>query len=142
MAKRFGNDDLVWINRSGTYYPLLGQQSLSQSGSTSTIDISDKTSQGYATEAPGLTSMQLTFDITPDLPDVNGFEYLETLFTSKQAELFQIRKNGLAGNGTTDVQFQASCYVLNKSKSSAKNGVRTVSITLGIAAAPTIDRTN
>jgi hypothetical protein len=141
MAKRFGNDDLLWVRRGGVYYPILGQQNLGHTGSTATIDTSDKTTGGYATEGPGVTSMQISLEVTPDLPDTNGFEYVEALFTSKAAETYQIRKGGLAGNGTTDVQFECSMFVLSKSKTSNKNGVRTVSLTFGLAAAPTIDRT-
>jgi predicted secreted protein len=141
MAKRFTNDMLLWVRRSGVFYPVLGQQNLGHSGSTATIDLSDKTTGGYGTEGPGVTSMQITLEVTPDLPDVNGYEYVESLFTSKTAEVYQIRKGGLAGNGTTDVQFECSMYVLNKSKTAPKNGVLSVSLTFGLAAAPTIDRT-
>ena len=141
MGKRFGNDDLLWVRRSGFFYPILGQQNLDHSGSTATIDLSDKTTGGYGTEGPGVTSMQITLGITPDLPDTNGFEYVESLFNSKTAEVYQVRKGGLAANGTTDVQFECSLYVLSKNKSSPKNGVRGVTLTFGLAAAPTIDRT-
>jgi hypothetical protein len=140
MAKKFGNSYLLWINRGGTFYPISGQQSLSKPQSAGSIDIGDKNSAPYTLEAPALLSVGITGEVWPDLPDVNGFEYLYSLLLSQAAEFFQIRQNGLLGNGTTDVEFHASMYVMGADKTLPRNGVNGYSIKLGLAAVPIINK--
>lgn len=140
MAKSFGNGFLLWVNRAGTFYCPNGQQTLSKTQSAATIDIGDKNSAPYNLEAPGLLSLGLSLDVWPDLPDVNGFEWIFGLSVSQASERFQIRRNGLAGNGTTDVEFDALMYVLACDKTLPRNGVNGYSVRLGLAGVPTQNR--
>jgi hypothetical protein len=113
---------------------------LSKTQSAATIDIGDKNSAPYNLEAPGLLSLGLSLDVWPDLPDVNGFEWIFGLSVSQASERFQIRRNGLAGNGTTDVEFDALMYVLACDKTLPRNGVNGYSVRLGLAGVPTQNR--
>lgn len=140
MAKKFGNDTLLWINNGGTFYLPSGQQTLTRSQSSSSIDIGDKNSAPYNLEAPTLISVVPAIDIWPDLPDVNGFERIFALSISQQPEIFQVRRNGIAGNGTTDVIFACSLYVMGCDATFPRNGVEGYSVKFGLAAVPTINR--
>ncbi len=147
MGKRYGKDDWLWVNRGGTYYPIKGQKDLSRSQSRATVDLSDKTTGGWNTEGPGNKTSQITVTVTPNYPDTNGFEWVEQLWESGEPELFQIRGKGALGNGVSaalggDVQWECSHHVLNLALTSAEGAPRSFSITLGMAAAPTINRSN
>lgn len=139
MGKKLGNDYRLFVNTTSTYAIVKGQQGLTQGGSSATIDTSDKDNSPYGTVAPGNFDMTIGFELYPDLPDVNGFTRMETLFLSQTPELFQIRKGGASGADPADVVFKASCYVLSFAKSYGKNEVVKVTGTLGLAAAPTVN---
>lgn len=146
--KRFANDDRLWINRGGTFYMVKGQRNMGRTRSRTEIDMSDKDSDGYDLSAPANQKVQITLEVTPDYPDVNGFEYIHDLSSSNPpvAEFFQIRKNGAAGNATSaklggDLLFHGSCYVINCNETSNKDGVRSYAVTLVLGAKPILDIT-
>lgn len=139
MAKKMGNNYRLWVNTTATQALVKGQQSLSQSGSSATIDTSDKDNSPYGTVAPGNFDMTISFELFPDLPDTTGYTRMETLFLTQAAEEFQIRKGGASGADPADVVFEASCYVLSFAKSYGKNDVVKVTGTLGLATAPTVN---
>lgn len=140
MAKSFGNSRLLWINRSGIFYAINGQQSHSKTQAGSTIDIGDKNTAPYELTAPTSLAVSISGEIWPDLPDVNGFEWLFALSLSQAQERIQIRRGGLAGNGTSDVLFDAFMYILQCDENAPRNGVVGYSYRLGLAATPTVNR--
>ena len=142
MAKSLGKDDLLWVESAtpGTYNLVAGQGDLSISRSRSKIDLSDKTSAGYALSAYGLSDLSISLDVQPNLPDANGYTRLQTLCNASPAAPFnvQIRKGGPSA-ATGDAIFQASVYGQITSQDSPTDGVRSVKFEFGLAAAPTID---
>jgi hypothetical protein len=134
-----GNDYLGWIESAvaGTFIAINGQGTLSETRSQPNIDTSDKTSNGYMTEAFGNIKVSDSLDIRVKLPDV-GYTRLETMCNAKTPFNFQVRKNGQAGV-LADAIFAAQMYGTIASRTFSKDGTVDVKITLGLAAAPTID---
>lgn len=140
MAKLLGNNYRLWIESTtpGTYNQIAGQQSLSISRSSNTIDISDKNNSPYALSAPGLFDVTIQLEGLADLPDATGFTRLETQFKAQATTKFQVRKGGTSGVDADKV-FEASCNILELSISYAQNGAVSYTCRLGLAAAPTTD---
>lgn len=136
-----GNDYLAWIGAAapGTYNFILGQGTLSETRSQTAIDTSDKTSNGYDTEAYGNQKVSYSLDIKVKLPDPNGYTRLETLINARQQIDFQVRKNGQAGVAA-DAIFAASMNGTIASRTFNKDGTVDAKVTLSLAAAPTIDQ--
>lgn len=142
MAKKLGNDYRLWIESAtpGTYNEIKGQTSLKISRQTGLIDTSSKDDYPYGTQAPGLKSLTIDFELYPNLPDATGFTRLETQANSGVATptKFQIRKNGSTG-ATGDAVFESSMYIGNFDTDFGKNDVVKSTGQLTLAAAPTID---
>ena len=142
MAKKLGNDFLLWIESStpGTYNLVKGQQSLSISRDAGSIDTTTKDDSGYGTSAPGLKSLKISLDIIPNLPDANGYTRLETLANTTPAAPFniQIRKGGQTG-ATGDAVFAGSVYGNISSTEFGQNDAVKAKVEFSAAAAPTTD---
>jgi predicted secreted protein len=142
MAKKLGNDYLLWVDsaQAGTYNLVKGQQSLSISRDAGSIDTSTKDDSGYGTSAPGLKSLKISLDMLPNLPDANGYTALETKCNAAPAVPFmvQIRKGGAAGVAA-DVVFEGSVYGNITSTEFGQNDAVKAKIEFSAAAAPVKD---
>ena len=142
MAKKLGNDFLLWIESTtpGTYNLVKGQQALSISRDAGSIDTTTKDESGYGTSAPGLKSLKLSLDIIPNLPDATGYTRLETLASAAPAVPFniQVRKGGATG-ATADAVFAGSVYGNISSTEFGQNDAVKAKVEFSAAAAPTTD---
>lgn len=140
MTTLLGNDYLGWIEGAvaDQYAVINGQGTLSETRSQTAIDTSDKTSDGYDTEAFGNIKVSYSLDVKVKLPDANGYTRLETQCNAKQPFNFQVRKNGKAGVAA-DAIFSALMNGTIASRTFNKDGTVDAKITLSLAAAPTID---
>lgn len=142
MAKKLGNDYLVWVESvtAGTYNLVKGQQSVSISREAGSFDTSTKDDSGYGTSAPGLKSLKLSLDTIPNLPDASGYTRLETLCNATPQAPFniQIRKGGPAAT-TADVVFAGSIYGNISSSEFGQNDAVKAKVEFSAASAPTID---
>ncbi len=142
MAKKLGNDYLLWVESStaGTYNLVKGQQTLSISRDAGSIDTSTKDDAGYGTSAPGLKSLKISLDTIPNLPDANGYTRLESLCNVAPAVPFniQIRKGGATG-GASDVVFAGQVYGNLSSTEFGQNDAVKAKVEFSAAAAPTTD---
>lgn len=143
MAKRLGNDYLVWIESetAGTYNLVKGQQAVSISRDAGSIDTTTKDDAGYGTSAPGLKSLKLSLDTIPNLPDTTGFTRLESKCNATPQSPFniQIRKGGPAGAMPADVVFAGSVYGNISSTEFGQNDAVKAKVEFSAAAAPTTD---
>lgn len=142
MAKKLGNDYLVWVDSAtaGTYALVKGQQSVSISRDAGSIDTTTKDDQGYGTSAPGLKNLKLSLDTIPNLPDATGFTRLETLCNATPQAPFaiQIRKGGPTAT-TADAVFAGLVYGNISSTEFGQNDAVKAKVEFTAAAAPTID---
>lgn len=142
MAKKLGNDYLVWVESAtaGTFNVVKGQQSVSISREAGSIDTTTKDDQGYGTSAPGLKSLSISLDTIPNLPDATGYTRLETLCNASPSAPFniQIRKGGPAG-GPGDVVFAGLVYGNISSTEFGQNDAVKAKVAFTAAAAPTTD---
>lgn len=142
MAKKLGNDYLLWVESStpGTFNLVKGQQTLSISRDAGSIDTTSKDESGYGTSAPGLKSLKLSLDIIPNLPDANGYTRLETLSNATPQAPFnvQVRKGGQTG-AAGDVVFAGSVYGNIASTEFGQNDAVKAKVEFTAAAAPTTD---
>lgn len=141
MAVTLGNNYRLWIESTtaDVYNEILGQRGVERTRSSETIDVGDKNSSPYALTAPGTFALTISAEGIVNVPDTNGLERLNTQFLAQTVTKFQIRKDGSAGATPADVEFEGLCYILELSISSPRNDARTWSVSLGLAAAPTID---
>lgn len=141
MAKKLGNDYLLWVKGDADAYAVVkGQQSLSISRDAGSIDTSTKDDAGYGTSAPGLKSLKISLDMLPNLPDANGYTALETKCNAAPAEPFdvQIRKGGAAAT-EADVVFEGSVYGNISSTEFGQNDAVKAKAEFSAAAAPVKD---
>ncbi|KKI17497.1 phage tail tube protein [Sphingomonas sp. Ag1] len=142
MAKKLGNDYLLWVDSAtaGTYNLVKGQQALSISRDAGSIDTSTKDDSGYGTSAPGLKSLKISLDMLPNLPDATGYTRLESLCNAAPAVPFmvQIRKGGATG-AVGDVVFEGSVYGNITSTEFGQNDAVKAKIEFSAAAAPVKD---
>ncbi|WP_242148924.1 phage tail tube protein [Sphingomonas sp. BAUL-RG-20F-R05-02] len=142
MAKKLGNDYLLWIESAtpGTYNLVKGQQSVSISRDAGSIDTTTKDEAGYGTSAPGLKSLKISLDIIPNLPDATGYTLLESQCNAAPAVAFniQIRKGGAAG-ATADAVFQGLVYGNLSSTEFGQNDAVKAKAEFTAAAAPVKD---
>lgn len=134
-----GNDYLAWIETAvaGTYAAILGQGTLSETRSQTNIDTSDKTSNGYMTEAYGNIKVSYSLDIIAKLPDA-AYTRMETMIGGRAPFMFQVRKNGQVGVAA-DAIFTAQMYGTIASRTFTKDGTVDVKISLSLAQSPTND---
>lgn len=137
MAKKLGNDYRLFIGDGGgteVFTEIAGQQDLSISRSTAAIDTSTKDNFPYATQASGLKTLTISFNLIPDLPDADGYGELETqaLATTPVPWNFQVK------TGST-VVFEGSMYIGDFNTSFGQNDALKVTGTLTLADAPTTD---
>ena len=143
MGKKLGSQYMLWIESAtpGVYNLIAGQGNLSISRSAEQIDTTTKDDGGYGTGAFGPRKVSLSLDVTPSLPDAQGYERLETLSNAANPAPFkaQVRKNGSAGVAA-DAVFECSLY--GNIDDSAFNQGQAVAakVSLMAAAAPTIDK--
>lgn len=142
MAKKLGNDHMVWIESAtaGTYTVIRGQQGCTINRTSGSIDLSTKDDGGYGSSAPGLRSLSIDLSILPNLPDALGYTRLETLANAATPAPIniQIRKGGLAG-ATGDVVFAGPVYANLDSTGFDQNAAVAVKTTFTGAGAPTTD---
>jgi predicted secreted protein len=142
MAKKLGNDYLVWVEATpaGTFNLVKGQQSVSISRDAASIDTTTKDDSGYGTSAPGLKSLKLSLDTIPNLPDASGYTRLETLCSASPQAPFniQIRKGGATG-AAGDVVFAGLVYGNITSTEFGQNDAVKAKVEFSAAAAPTTD---
>lgn len=141
MPKFDASADWLWVqSATPTVFNFpRGQSDLNHSASRSTIETSDKASYPDKTYAVTERDRSISLTVRPDYPDVNGIARMEALFNSGAAEVYQVRKNGAAGNGTTDRIFECSMVISQFNKTHNKGELRSIAITLVPAAAATID---
>jgi predicted secreted protein len=138
MGKVVGNTRRLFVQSAtpGTFSEILGQRDLDTPRKASTIDIGDKNSAPYGLTAPGNFDVSITLTGIPDLPDANGLQRVDSVYKAQTAEVFQVRKAPYSGG---DVVFECLCNVLDCSPSFPRDKEASYSITLGLAAAPTVD---
>ncbi len=140
MPKKLGNDLRLWIEGSaaGVFAEILGQQDVSVSGDQQFIDTSTKDTGQYATQAPSQRTTSISLDLVPDFPDASGYGRLLSLANASAPTPFRIQLREApfaAGN----VVFDAPVYVGSFNRTGPRNGVRSCSVTFGLASAPTVD---
>ncbi len=97
MAKKVaGVDVLLKVDVSGVKKPIGGQKGASLSRSAETIDVSDKTSEGWSESIMGLKSWSLECDGFVTLGD-EGFEKLHDAFDNRDALDVEIKVGGADG---------------------------------------------
>ena len=142
MAKKLGNDYLVWVESDvgGTFNLVKGQQSVSISRDAGSIDTTTKDDSGYGTSAPGLKSLKLSLDTIPNLPDASGYTRLETLCNATPQAPFniQIRKGGPTAL-EADAVFAGLVYGNISSTEFGQNDAVKAKVEFSSAAAPTTD---
>jgi predicted secreted protein len=138
MAAKLGNDRKLFIQSSvaGTYNEIKGQGSLKRGQRAGSIDISDKNTAPYGKVAPGNFDVSVTMSGIVDLPDANGIERVYDKFKTRATELYEVRKSPFA---PADVVFRAEMYVLGCDLDDPKDGASSYDLSLGLAAAPSID---
>jgi len=138
LAKKLGNDYRLFIGDGtvGTevFTEIAGQQDLSISRSSAAIDTSTKDNFPYGTQAPGLKTLSISFNLIPDLPDASGYGELETqaLSDTPTPWNFQIK------TGAT-VVFEGAMYITDFNTSFGQNDAVKATGTLVISEAPTTD---
>jgi hypothetical protein len=138
MAKKLGNDYRLFVQSAvvGTFNQPAGQGNLTRDGSKTFTSNATKDQEGVDTQSPGLRSISLKQELTPDLPDANGYTRIETLDKSNAAEIYQIRKKPFA---TADVVFECSMYTNLDNTSFNQGESLKCGLTLVPAAQPTVD---
>lgn len=97
MAKKVaGVDVLLKVDVDGQKKPIGGQKGASLSRSAETIDVSDKTSEGWSESIMGLKSWSLECDGFVTLGD-EGFEKLHDAFDNRDALDVEIKVGGTDG---------------------------------------------
>lgn len=141
MAKKLGNDFLVWVKGANDAYSLVkGQQAVSISREAGSIDTTTKDDEGYGTSAPGLKSLSISLDTIPNLPDAAGYSRLETLCNTTPAAPFDIQIRGGGPTGTeADAVFEGSVYGNISSTEFGQNDAVKSKIAFTAAAAPVLD---
>lgn len=138
MAKKLGSNYRLFVQSTtaGTFNQPAGQGNLSIQRSKAFSSSATKDAEGVDTQTPGLRSISIKQEITPDLPDANGYTRMETLDQSNVEEVYQVRKKPFAAG---DVVFQCSMYTaLDNSDFNQGDSVK-VGVTLQPAAQPTVD---
>lgn len=138
MAKKLGSDYRLFIQSTtaGTFNQPAGQGNLSVDRGKGFSSNATKDQEGVDTQIPGLRTITVKQDITPDLPDANGYTRMETLDKSNAAEVYQIRKKPFA---PTDVVFECSMYTSLDSSGFDQGASVKTPVTLQPAAQPTVD---
>lgn len=143
MAKKLGNDYRLWIAGSApdTFAEIKGQQELKINRQAGNIDTSSKEDFPYGTSSPGARALTIDFGLLPNLPDVSGYERMETVSqASPQLPVrFQIRRGGSAGL-PADVVFDAVMNIGNFDTDFPQNGVVKTTGQLTLAEKPTVDK--
>jgi predicted secreted protein len=137
LAKKLGNAYRLYIgDGAGTevFSEIAGQQDLSITRNAATIDTSTKDNFPYATQAPGLRTLSIAFNLIPDLPDALGYTAMETaaMATDATPVNFQVK------TGST-VVFEGSMYITDFNTSFGQNDSVKATGTLVAADAPTTD---
>jgi predicted secreted protein len=135
--KKLGNDYRLFIGDGGgteVFNEIAGQQDLSISRQTASIDTSTKDNFPYATQASGLKTLSISFNLIPDLPDANGYGELESqaLSATPTPWNFQVKK-------ASTVVFEGAMYVGDFNTSFGQNDSVKVTGTLTLAEAPSVD---
>lgn len=140
MSVLLGNQYLAFIESAtpGTFNVIKGQGTFGDNRSQAKIDTSSKETTGYSTGAYGNVDWSGDLDIRVQLPDVTGYQRLETLCNSNTPFGFQIRKGGAAGM-VADAIFAAQVYGSITSRNFNKDGTVEVKVSFSLAAAPTVD---
>jgi hypothetical protein len=138
MAKKLGSDYRLFVQSStaGTFNQPAGQGNLSIDRGKGFTSNATKDQEGVDTQSPGLRTLTIKQDLTPDLPDANGYTRMETLDKTNAAEVYQIRKKPL---GATDVVFECLMYTSIDSTGFDQGASVKSPLTLQPAAQPTVD---
>lgn len=91
-----GVDVLLKIKKGGSFVVVGGQKGASLSRSAETIDVTDKTSEGWSESIVGLKSWSVDCDGFVTLGDV-GFEALHEAFDNRQALDIEIKVGNETG---------------------------------------------
>ena len=138
MAKKLGSDYRLFVQSStaGTFYQPAGQGNLSIDRGKAFSSNATKDQEGVDTQSPGLRTITIKQDLTPDLPDANGYTRIETLDKSNATEVYQIRKKPFA---TGDIVFECSMFTSIDSSGFDQGASVKSPLTLQPAAQPTVD---
>ena len=136
--KKLGSDYRLFVQSTtaGTFNQPAGQGNLSIDRGKAFSSNATKDQEGVDTQSPGLRTITIKQDITPDLPDANGYTRMETLDKSNVTEVYQIRKKPF---GTTDVVFECSMYTALDSSGFDQGASVKSPVTLQPASQPTVD---
>lgn len=134
-----GNDYRLFVgNADGSQFAQpAGQGNLTRNGGRNFTSNATKDTEGYDTQTPGLRTLTLTLQLTPSLPDENGYTRMEALNISDEEAIYQIRKKPFAED---DVVFAASMYTTLDDTAYNQGESVTVGTTLTLAATPTVDK--
>ncbi|WP_294328385.1 hypothetical protein [uncultured Sphingomonas sp.] len=136
--KKLGSDYRLFLQTAtaGTFVQPAGQGNLGIQRGKGFNSSATKDTEGVDTQTPGLRTISLKQDITPDLPDAQGYTRMETLDKSNATEIYQIRKKPYA---TGDVVFECAMYTaLDNTDFNQGESVK-AGVTLQPAAQPTVD---
>ncbi|MDN4633846.1 hypothetical protein QCD71_20195 [Sphingomonas sp. PsM26] len=138
MAKKLGSDYRLFVQSStaGTFNQPAGQGNLSIDRGKAFSSNATKDQEGVDTQSPGLRTITIKQDLTPDLPDANGYTRIETLDKSNATEVYQIRKKPFA---TGDIVFECLMYTSIDSTGLDQGASVKSPLTLQPAAQPTVD---
>ena len=138
MAKKLGSDYRLFVQSStaGTFNQPAGQGNLSIDRGKAFSSNATKDQEGVDTQSPGLRTITIKQDLTPDLPDANGYTRIETLDKSNATEVYQIRKKPFA---TSDIVFECLMYTSIDSTGLDQGASVKSPLTLQPAAQPTVD---
>ena len=142
MTIKLGNDYMLWVETAtpGTYVIIDGQGTLKRSRSRGTFSVASKQS-AFDGQRTGLPKMQVTVDTLVDLPSTGFDRYENNCRADPQVPFnIQVRKNGSAGNGTTDVVFACSVVCSSIDDDAPMGDAIKFGTTLQAAAAPTTDK--
>jgi len=138
MAKKLGSDYRLFVQSTvpATFNQPAGQGNLSIDRGKAFSSNATKDQEGVDTQSPGLRTITIKQDLTPDLPDANGYTRIETLDKSNATEVYQIRKKPFA---TADVVFECLMYTSLDSTGLDQGASVKTPLTLQPAAQPTVD---
>jgi hypothetical protein len=138
MAKKLGSDYRLFVQSAtaGTFNQPAGQGNLSIDRGKAFSSNATKDQEGVDTQSPGLRTITIKQDLTPDLPDANGYTRIETLDKSNATEVYQIRKKPFA---TSDIVFECLMYTSIDSTGLDQGASVKSPLTLQPAAQPTVD---
>ena len=127
MSKIAGVDVLLKVKKDGEFKVVGGQTGASLSRSANTIDVSDKTTGGWASSLVGLKSWSISTDGFVSLGD-EGQELLEKAFDNRETILAEIRLG--KDDDAKGVTYEGLCVITELSNEFGQDDAVTFSLSL------------